>query len=153
MARKTNPFYWNESSSSAANTVKVGTVIAGFNPYDFINFDVKIVGPTGGPVDVVLQKRIVNGFSGANVWIDFIHFAQVAAGATKYYNVSTDEYDATPIATTFTDDAATAYALGLAAGAIAHGHPGDVLRLLTVTGAGVTVAAAVTIYATGRQRN
>ena len=131
---------WSENSSAAATTTLVGSTRAGFIGYSSVSFEVKIVGATGGTVDVYLQKKI-----DTNTWADYAHFPQVAAGTTKFYNVSAAQYGSTIVNNGWGTDAAPGVVL--AANAFINGHPGDVLRLVTVTGAGVTVAAAITIYA------
>lgn len=140
---QTVQFVWSENSSAAATTTVVGGTRFGFENYDFCNFDAKIVGATGGTVDVYLQKKLTT-----NVWADFAHLPQVAAGTTKFYNFATNLYATTPTNNGWGTDAAPTVVL--AVNTVISGHPGDQLRLVTVTGASVTVAAAITIYATCR---
>jgi len=145
-------------SPDAASSTLIGPAVAGLEQSDFLNIDVTIVGATsiGGTVDVYLQKLVSTS---PDVWIDFVHFPQVAPGATKTFNVATDNFDNAPyLVGTGTDDAATP---ALDAGVMAHGHPGTSLRLVTVSGLATDAAtdanafgpAVVKAYINGRIRN
>lgn len=103
----------------------------------------EMTGPTGGTLDIYLQRRVTT-----NKWVDWAHFTQVAATATRDESidmVSTDLTVSTPGVGT---DAAPGVAL--AAATFTGGHPGDEVRVIAVSGAGTTLGAAqvVTVMAT-----
>lgn len=132
-----------QPTSGAASTTLVGDALFGLEQFDALTITAKIVGPTGGTVDVYLERQLE-----ANVWAEYCHFPQVAAGATKYYSTAAMLVQSiTEIGAFGTDSAATGIAL--AANTILPGHPGPALRLVTRTGAGVSVAGTVTIYVQG----
>jgi hypothetical protein len=142
-------FMLSGDSSDAASTTTIGPSVADLEHYDFLVIDAKVVGATGGTTDVYLQKLVATS---PDVWIDWLHLPQVAAGATKVFNVASD-YLADPypaLVGTGTDDAATPT---LEAGVLAHGHPGCCLRLVTVTGSGVTASAVMSVWINGHSRN
>jgi hypothetical protein len=151
MAKKLLTLVLSGNSSAAASTTTQGSTVGGFELADEWTFDVKVTGATGGTLDVYLQKLIVDPTSGANVWVDYIHCTQTAGGTTTKENYGSGETDNGPIAVGQGTDAAPAVAL--AAGKIAHGHPGKALRLVFVTGTGVSVAGSALVYCTGRNKH
>src|SRR6478752_742023 len=64
-----------EVSPAAASTV-VGAQLSGLGDYPFIRVDAELVGAVGGTLDIYLQRLIKPG-----AWTDWLHFAQLAAGA------------------------------------------------------------------------
>lgn len=149
MAKKNVQFTISESSSASASTTLVGSSVKGLEAYDLLTIDAVITGATGGTVDVYLQKRVVKA-DGSNVWIDYLHLPQIAGGASAAYNVSIS-FLASLLAVGFGTDGSPGVAL--AANNCAHGHPGTELRLVTVTGTGVSAAANIAIYITARNNN
>lgn len=131
------------ASSAAASTTTVPALGSLFEltQYDLVTVSAKIVGPTGGTLDVYLQRQLE-----ADVWQDWAHFAQVAAGATKFYSLSAS-MSSTIIEVGYGTTAVPAPLL--AANTVVAGHPGEVLRVVLVTGAGVSVAGNATVYILG----
>lgn len=103
---------------------------------------VQIRGVSGDTLDVYLQRKVAN-----NVWADWAHFPQAAAGAAvKTYHVSMGS------TTTITEvgsgtDAAPGQAL--AANTFVGGHPGSDLRVVSVAGGTASAAADQDIYVIG----
>lgn len=134
------------SGAPSTTTIPVGGAIFALSHYEKLAFIFEIVGPTGGTVDVYLQKRIA-----ANKWVDYCHVPQVAAVTTKRYESS--QFDASTITDSGVgDDTPTATPV-IAANTIVPGHPGEAVRLVLVTGAGVSVAGSVTLYVQGNTNN
>jgi hypothetical protein len=135
-------FTFSETSPAAASTV-VGGSIAGLGEYDFLRVDALLVGATGGALDVYLQRRI-----GPDAWADWVHFAQLAAGAAAVrYSLMANLANSTTITTANAGTDATP-AVGLAAATFIGGHPGSVVRAVYVAGASTSAGAAVKIYIT-----
>ena len=97
----------------------------------------------GGPLDVYLQQSPDDGVT----WVDWLHFLQVASGATLVV-----------VAPQFVNTAAAFPPLGtnltpaLAAATGVGSHPGDRLRVVYRTGAGWGLAVAQTIKLHGVER-
>lgn len=108
---------------------------------NYLVVDAQIVGATGGTVDVYLQRKIA-----ADTWRDWIHFPQVAAATTKRYSLAIDGTGATIVETGGGSDATPG--VGLAANTAINIIPGGEVRLVTVTGGGVSIAASVSITIT-----
>lgn len=130
------------TSPSSATTSAIATV-AGLLKYDAFTVDALLVGATGGTLDVTLQRKI----DGVDLWVDWIHFAQLAAAASAVkYTVSpalTNTITTVGQSTTASPAAAT-----LTAGTCVGGHPGDQIRCIATGGAGTSAGAAITIYIT-----
>lgn len=140
-------------SADASAKTAIGNSVSGLEHTDLLNIDCQIVGPSasdaaGATVDVYLQKLVSTA---PDVWVDFVHFPPVATGATKTYNIATNEFDAVPVLVGIGADDAGGVALD--SGYMAHGHPGSTLRLVTVTGTNITAAASATCYIVGRTQN
>jgi hypothetical protein len=136
------------TSPAAAGQAAVGSAVAGLDQYDSFFITAALVGATGGTLDVYLQRRVKDD---GTVWADWIHFPQLASGASAIkYNASSMPPAAatcTVIGTTANDG--TTGAPALAANTVVAGHPGDSVRCVCVAGASTTVGAAVTIYIKG----
>lgn len=136
--KKRTLFTLSGACSASASTTLVGNSILGLDDFDWFQVSATLIGPTGGTVDVYLQRKIDTG-----VWQDWVHFPQMSAGTTKRYVLSaqsTDDItevgggnDATP-------------GVALSANTNLGGHPCMGVRMVTVTGSGVSVAATQTIY-------
>lgn len=74
-----------DTSPAAASTVVSTAIVfkgSHFWRAEKLTVDAILIGGTGGTLDVYLQRK-----TGTNAWMDWIHFAQVAAGTTKRFNV------------------------------------------------------------------
>jgi hypothetical protein len=130
----------SDTSPASASTA-VGSKLAGLGEYDFIRVDALLVGATGGALDVYLQRCI-----GPNAWADWVHFAQLAAGAAAIrYSLMAQLANNTTIVTANAGTDSTP-AVGLAAATFLGGHPGDTIRAVYVAGAGTSAGAAVLIH-------
>lgn len=132
-----------EVSPSAPGTV-VGAQVSGLGDYPLIRVDAELVGATGGALDVYLQRLIKPG-----VWTDWLHFAQLAAGAAAVrYSVLGGHGFSTTI-TTSNRGSNAAPAVALAAATFLGGHPGDVVRAVYVAGGGTSAGAQLSIDFSG----
>jgi hypothetical protein len=133
-----------ETTPAAASTV-VGGSLSGLSRYESLRIDAVLVGATGGALDVYLQRKV-----GPNLWVDWAHFAQLAAGAAAIIEslVCTPQ-NSTTVATTVTGGTDATPALTIAADSFLGGHPGDVIRAVYVAGASTSAGAAITIHVTG----
>lgn len=107
-----------------------------------------LVGATGGTLDVYLQCKINQ--AGTIKWVDWLHFAQLASGASAIrYRVSTAQTaaSATPVTVGLGTDASAGVAL--AAATFAGGPPTDTVRIVTVAGASTSAGAAIKITLVG----
>lgn len=131
-------------TSPAAASTAVGTVLSGLGDYPLLRVDAELVGAAGGTLDVYLQRLIKPG-----VWTDWLHFAQLAAGAAAVrYSVIAGHGLLTTIGTSNRGSDATP-AVALAAATFAGGHPGDVVRAVYVAGTSTSAGAAVVIDING----
>ncbi len=120
-------------------------VLSGLGDYDDIRVDAMLIGATGGALDVYIQRNI-----GPNLWADWVHFAQLAAGAAAVrYSLMANLAGSTTITTANAGTDATP-AVGLAAATFIGGHPGNTIRMVYVAGASTSAGAAVTVYVQGR---
>jgi hypothetical protein len=126
---------------ATATSAIIGAAIAGLRPYDWFTIDAIIIGPTGGTIDVTLQRKI----DGVDLWVDWLHFPQVAATVTTKFSAMTGA--STTIATVGMVAAAT-FTATLAANMFVGGHPGDQLRAVCTTGTSTSIAALQKIYIT-----
>jgi hypothetical protein len=111
-----------------------------------------LVGATGGTLDVWLQRK-----AGPNLWVDWVHFAQLAAGASAIHYSFIVKNTATAAGalgavTTVGNDATPA--VGAGTGLITNNHPGDAVRVVFVAGASTSAGAAqkITIWGVGTAR-
>lgn len=132
-------FTISDTSPAAASTA-VGTVIAGLGDYPFLRVDASLVGATGGTLDVYLQRQIK-----PDAWADWLHFAQLASGASaiKYSVIAAHALSTTITTSNRGTDAAPG--VTLAAATFVGGHPGDRVRAVYVAGASTSAGAAVVI--------
>lgn len=126
------------ATPAAAGNAIVGTLL-GLSKYDWFQIDAKIVGGTGGTLDIYVQRKLAT-----DNWRDWSHFPQVAAGATKYYAANTQAANSIVEVGNW-NDAGNSGASVLAANTIAGGHPGDAVRVFATAGAGTSVAGSVTL--------
>ena len=130
------------STTTAASAGSSGYAGAGvLSRCEGLTVDATIVGPTGGTVDVYIQRKLAT-----NSWVDWVHFPQVAAATTKRYTFTVVGDGSTITEVGGGTDASPGVAL--AANTVVNVTPGGDLRIVTVTGAGVSVAGTVTLVLT-----
>lgn len=137
------------TTPAAAGQAVVGTVAGGLSDFDSVEVFADLVGATGGALDVYLQRKVASG-----VWVDWIHFPQLAAGAAAVrYSASSRQATGTaPVVVGKSGDAGTGGGDGapaLAANTVVPGHPGDAVRVVAVAGASTSAGAAINVYVTG----
>lgn len=132
----------SQTSPAEASTVVATTTVAGLEHYDWIAVEADLVGAAGGTLDVYVQRKLA-----ANLWRDWIHFPQLAAGsaAVKYSVQSGSTNDIYPVGGGTDAAPGVALAVDTAVG----GHPGTELRVVFVAGAGTSEGAAQTIRVFG----
>lgn len=131
------------TAASAASTTTPVAAVAGLDlrRAELLIVDALLLGCTGGTLDVYLQRKV-----GSNSWLDWIHFPQIAAGATKRYTVAITGEGTSIVETGGGTDAAPGVAL--AANTSVNVIPSGDVRLVLVTGAGVSVGAVQTVTIT-----
>lgn len=136
------------TSPGSASTAIVGGVAAGLEGYDEVRIDADLVGATGGTLDVYLQRLVAAAAEvTGGVWVDWLHFPQLAAGAAAIrYSVSSGAGVVISAVGLGTD--ASAGTPVLAANTSIGGHPGSAVRCVCVAGASTTVGAAIKVYVT-----
>lgn len=132
------------SPASASTAVAVATV-SSLDDYAEIAIEADLLGATGGTLDVYLQRKIAN-----DLWRDWAHFTQLAAGAAAVKYALRSSTDNTIRAVGGGSDASPGVAL--AANTCAGGHPGTELRVVFVAGASTSAGAAQTIRVYGLQK-
>ena len=129
------------TSKASSGQALVGSALAGLDKYDYFMVDALLVGATGGTLDLYVQRKL-----DTDVWLDWIHFPQLAGGASAiYYSASCQPGNGLTVVGKTADNGTTG-APALAANTIVGGHPGDQIRLVCVAGGGTSVGAAVTVY-------
>lgn len=117
----------------------LGSAANGLRQYDWFTIDASLKGVPLGTLDVYLQRKVTS-----DVWADWLHFPQLAAGAARIY-YSVPSASATDIRVVGWGTDASPGTPTLAANTFVGGHPGDMVRLVakqgsaTMTGTGVTV--------------
>jgi hypothetical protein len=132
------------TSPASATSGIIGAAILGLSGFDWFTIDAIIIGGTGGTIDVTLQRKIGNVQGVAvDLWVDWLHFPQVAAGVTtKFCAIS----GASSTIQVVGSVAAAAFTATLAANTFVGGHPGDQLRAVSTAGASTTAGATQKIY-------
>lgn len=135
------------TSPATATSGLIGSVIHGLQRFDWFTIDAVIIGGTGGTTDVTLQRKIGDLPDGTAVdlWVDWLHFPQVAAGVTTKFSVSCGTSNTIQ---TVGMVAAAAFTATLAANTSIGGHPGNALRAVATAGSGTSVGATQLIYVT-----
>lgn len=125
------------TSASAAGTVAQAPA-TGLGPYRSLMIYAALTGATGGTLDIYLQMSPDSG----TTWIDFLHFAQIAAAAAIIYRA----WPLTKIAAVATPvTIGTGTTPALAANSTVGGDWGDRLRVVSVAGASTSAGAAQVI--------
>jgi hypothetical protein len=141
MKAKETTITWSATSPSAAGTVVSSTLICGLHRYDHVCIDATLIGGTGGTLDVYIQRKLDN-----DVWQDWAHFPQLAAGTTKRYSASIRGDGGG--STAFVEvggGSDNVPGVSLAANTIVNTQPTEVMRVVFVAGAGTTAGAVQTI--------
>lgn len=137
------------TSPASATTAINSTKWLGLHNYHWFTIDAVIQGATGGTLDIYLQRLVNRTSAGVETWADWIHFTQLAAGASAVQYTAGPNADNT-INEVGTGDATTATP-ALAANTFVGGHPGRELRIVSVAGAGTSAGASQTIYVRGQR--
>lgn len=129
------------SPASATTTVSANTA-TGLAEFDWFMIDATLTGGTGGTLNVYLQREIAT-----NVWADWIHFPELAAGAAAVsYSV---QPQASNLIATVGIGTTAAPGVALAAGGNVGGHPGDTIRAVYVAGTSTSAGATQVIRVSG----
>jgi hypothetical protein len=131
------------TSPATPTTAVMGSPITGLGIYESLNIAATIQGATGGTLDLYLQTSP----DGGTTWVDYIHFAQLAAAAAQSTKVVTVSCG---VQSTGITAVGTGLTPSLAASTVVGGAFGDRMRLVAVSGAGTTVGAVQTILISGK---
>lgn len=131
------------TSPAAAGTSAAPTAFTGgaLVTADALVIDATLTGATGGTLDVYLQRKIA-----ADTWRDWVHFPQVAAGASKAFSLVVRGNGTTIADVGGGSDASPTPSM--AANAFANVIPGGDVRVVFVAGAGTSAGASQTIAIT-----
>lgn len=137
------------TSPSSASTAVLSGLAAGLEGFDEVRIDADLVGATGGTLDVYVQRQVaLDAEISGGVWVDWIHFPQLGAGAAAVrYSVSPGAGVAISPVGVGTD--ASAGTPALAANTSVGGHPGSAVRVVCVAGVSTSAGATVKVYVTG----
>jgi hypothetical protein len=137
-------FTISETSPAAANTV-VGATLRGLADFEFFRVDARLVGATGGNLNVYLQRKVRE-----DVWADWLRFPQLAAAdpAVNYTLLAGNPTLSTAITTPVGIGSDAAPGVAIAVNTFLGGHPGEAVRAVYVAGASTSAGAAVLIYLT-----
>jgi hypothetical protein len=127
------------TSPASATTAAIGTPLTGLGQYRSLQILATIQGGTGGTLDLYLQTSP----DGGTTWVDYAHFAQLAAGAAAVTRLITVSKGGSSGATPVTVGTGTTPAL--AVNTVVGGDFGDRLRLIGTGGAGTNAGATQTI--------
>lgn len=123
------------SATTAASTMTIG----GLRQYDWFTVDANLSATTtNGTLDVYLQRYVEK----TSTWVDWIHFAQIASGATLRVTIDSKETETGPVTV------GTGTSPALAAGKFSCSHPGDRVRFLFVAGSGTDTAVSNSVTIT-----
>jgi hypothetical protein len=134
-------------TSPAAAGTSPGVAVSGLARYLGLRVEAKVVGATGGTLDVYLQRKL-----GPDLWADWVHFPQLAAGASALlysftiHNVSSAAGALTATTSGGTDSTPTSTG---GTGIIVNTHPGEYVRVVYVAGSGTSAGAPIKVYITG----
>lgn len=107
-----------------------------------------LAGATGGTLDVYLQCKIDQ--AGTVKWVDWIHFAQLASGASAIRHVkSTKDGPATATPVTIGIGTTASPGVALAAANFTGALQTDTIRVVMVSGASTSAGAAIKITLVG----
>jgi len=128
--------------TASTTTVHAGATLDGLGAVDSMLIVASLVGVTGGTLDVYLQVAP----NEADVWVDVAHFAQLAGGASAIIRsfALSRSGQVTTLATVGMNGTPA-----LAANTVLGGDFGERMRVVTVTGTGVSQGADITIRLIG----
>ena len=130
------------TTANAAGTEIGAETLPDLSKFDWLSFAATLTGLTGGTLDVYIQREIAT-----NVWADWLHFPQLAAGAAAISYGAVPE--ASAVISTIGIGTTAAPGVVLAANTCVGGHPGKNIRAVYVSGAGTAAGAAQVIYVSG----
>jgi hypothetical protein len=133
-------------ATASTTTLDASGVLSGLDAVDSLLIVMSMVGVTGGTLNLYLQVSDSVDSAGSPVWVDYLAPAQLADGAAavvKAYSVSRFAQQTTAITVGVGDVPA------LAAGSIVGGDFGERMRLVAVTGVGVSIGCTITIRLIG----
>ena len=134
----------NASPATASTTVGANQFnMAWARSADSLVVDAILQAGAGGTLDVYLQRRLSPN---PNVWMDWIHFPQIAAGQSRSYSLAIIGDTATITQVGVGTDASPN--VTLAANAAVNVTPGDLVRVVFVAGAGTSGSASNSITIT-----
>lgn len=137
--RQRNRLITGDAPDTASGAV-VGTVADGLEDWVLVNVTASLVGNTGGTLDVYLQRWD----GGLEDWVDWMHFPQLASGASAIiYTVP----GTAASASIYTVGLGTTVAL--AANSYTGGQPGTKVRLYAVSGTSTSAGATVSVSLSG----
>lgn len=144
MRTKETPLAITADSPDEAGTVVHAVLFRGamMRVADLLVVDAALAGGTGGTLDVYLQRKLAT-----NEWVDWIHFPQLAAGATKKYTLAITDGGGALIAEVGGGSDGTP-GVALAANTAVNVMPGDDVRIVFVAGDGTSAGAAQKITIT-----
>lgn len=125
------------TSSSAGQTVIAGTLADGLMNAVCVEIIGQMLGATGGTLDFYIQHS-----ADLTHWVDYAHFAQLLAGASAIKQKVVGNLPGSIV--TIGVGTATAATPALAAGVCAGGPYKRAMRVVYVTGAGISAGAAQT---------
>lgn len=136
MRTKEAPWSLTDTSPAAASTVVSTSFAKGGMLWqaDKLIVDAALIGGTGGTLDIYLQRKL-----GTNRWVDWIHFPQLAAGATKKYSFAITGEGTTIVEVGGGTDVSPGVAL--AANTAVNVLPTGDVRMIFVAGAGTSAGA------------
>ena len=129
------------TSVSTTNFLKMGK-------FRNVSIYADLQGATGGTLDVYLQCKIDQ--AGTVKWVDWIHFAQLAAGAAAIrYCKSTKDGPATATPVTIGIGTTASPGVVLAAASYTGALQTDTIRIVAVAGASTSAGASIKITLVG----
>ncbi len=131
------------TSPAAASTTAVGGTFKGANLTrgSLFVIDAALFGGTGGTLDVYLQRKVAT-----DTWRDWIHFPQLAAATAKKYTVTVTGEGTSIVEVGAGTDSTPAVAI--TANTVVNVLPGGDVRVVFVSGTGVSVGALNTVTIT-----
>lgn len=131
-------------ATASTTTREGGKALDGLGAFDSLLIVATLVSCTGGTLDVYLQVASDN--EDTPTWVDYAHFAQIAGAAstvTKAISVSRHAQQLTATTVGVGDTPA------LAANTFLGGDFGERMRIVAVTGAGVSAGCDITVRVIG----
>lgn len=122
---------------AGAQTIGIPGLITGVSVF------AELVGATGGTLDVYIQTLVNNNVGAAGTWYDWLHFPQLAGGATAIILASHQTKETTNAAVLPTIGKNLVPALN--GNQTIGGAWGEAFRLLYVAGAGTSAGAFVKV--------